>query len=112
MREYAFLAGAIVAEITGTTALKAVDGFARPLALSVVVLGYGLSLYCLTVALEDLPLGLVYATWAAVGIAGVAVTGVVLYDESMDLAGVFGMVLIVAGVVVLNLYSGAYSPAH
>lgn len=112
MREYSLLAAAILSEIAGTTALKAVDGLSRPLPLVVVVLGYSASFYSLTLALDDLPLGLVYATWAAIGIAGVALTGIVLYDESLDLAGVVGMALIVAGVVVLNTMSSTYTPAH
>jgi Membrane transporters of cations and cationic drugs len=62
-------------------------------------------------ALADLPVGLVYATWSAVGILALAVIGVTVFRESVDAAGLAGFVLIVAGVVLLNVYSTAYSPA-
>lgn len=106
------LALAIVSEITGTTALKLADGFTNLLPRVVVVVGYLASFYFLGLVLEDLPIGLVYATWAAVGIVGTVLVGVMFFEESVDLAGVLGIVLVVAGVVVLNLFSDADAPAH
>ena len=112
MREYAFLGLAILSEITGTTALKFSDGFTRPFPSVVVVVGYLGAFYLLSLTLETLPIGLVYATWSAVGIVGAALLGVVVFDEGVDAAAIFGMALVVAGVAVLNLFSEAYSPAH
>ncbi|WP_327051820.1 DMT family transporter [Halomicrococcus gelatinilyticus] len=112
MREYLFLGLAILSEITGTAALKLSDGFTRPLPSVVVVVGYLGAFYLLSLTLESLPIGLVYATWSAVGIVGAALLGVVVFDEGIDAAAVIGMTLIVAGVAVLNLLSDAYSPAH
>ena len=66
--------------------------------------------YLLSLTLQDL--GLVYATWAAMGVVGSVAVGVALFDESLDPAGVVGVLLVVAGVVVLNLFSEAYAPAH
>lgn len=112
VRPYLTLALAILAEVTGTTALKASDGFAE-LGPSVVVLaGYLGSFYLLGLTLEDLPVGLVYATWAGVGIVATALVGVVLFGERVDPAALVGMALVVAGVVVLNVCSTAYAPAH
>jgi len=112
MREYLFLGLAILSEITGTAALKLSDGFTRPLPSVVVVVGYLGAFYLLSLTLESLPIGLVYATWSAVGIVGAALLGVVVFDEGIDAAAAIGMTLIVAGVAVLNLLSDAYSPAH
>lgn len=111
MREYIYLAVAIMAEVTGTTALKFSDGFAALVPTGVVVVGYISSFYFLSLTLQELPIGLVYATWSAVGIVGAVAIGMVLFDESIDMAGIVGIVLIIAGVAVLNIVSEAYSPA-
>lgn len=110
MREYIYLAGAIVAEVTGTTALKFSDEFSAIIPTVVVVVGYISSFYFLSLTLQKLPIGLVYATWSAVGIIGAAGVGLVLFDETIDIAAIVGIVLIIAGVAVLNLVSEAYSP--
>ena len=112
MREYLYLSGAILAEVTGTTALKFSDGFENVLPTLVVIGGYVGSFYLPSLTLQELPIGLVYATWSAVGIVAAVLVGVVLFDESVDLAGIAGLALIVGGVVVLNLLSETYSPAH
>ncbi|MFC4553243.1 MULTISPECIES: DMT family transporter [Halorussus] len=112
MREYLYLAGAIAAEVSGTAALKFSDGFTNVVPSLVVVVGYVGSFYLLSLTLQELPIGLVYATWSAVGIVAAALIGVLLFDETVDVAGLVGMALIVAGVVVLNVLSDAYAPAH
>ncbi|EMA05625.1 quaternary ammonium compound-resistance protein [Haloarcula vallismortis ATCC 29715] len=70
-----------------------------------VALGYGAAFYLLSLTLEELPIGVVYATWAALGIIGVAGIGVVVFDEPVDLAGLFGIGLIVGGVYCINVVS-------
>jgi small multidrug resistance pump len=97
---------AILGEVVGTVALKASDGFAR-LGPSVVVVGYGLSFYLLALALKQIPLGVAYAIWSGLGTAGAVVAGILLWRESLNLAGVVGILLIIAGVVLLNVFSGA-----
>jgi small multidrug resistance pump len=106
MNPYLILAVAILAELLGTTALNLSGGFTRPLPSVGVVVGYGLSFYLLSLVLEDLPIGLVYGTWSAVGIVGIATIGVVAFDEPVDVAGLLGIALIIAGVCVLNVVSG------
>jgi small multidrug resistance pump len=106
MHPYVLLAAAIFSELVGTTSLKLSDGFSRPLPSIVVVLGYGAAFYLLSLTLEELPVGVVYGTWAALGIVGVAAIGVVVFDEPIDLAGVLGLGLIIAGVYCLNILSG------
>jgi len=109
---YAYLALAIASEVAGTAALKASDGFTNPLPSAVVVVGYLGAFYLLSLTLEELPVGLVYATWSGAGILAAALLGVVVFEERVDPTGVVGMALIIAGVVVLNGFSGAYAPGH
>ena len=111
MREYIYLTAAITAEVTGTTALKFSDGFSAVVPTIVVLIEYISSFYFLSLTLQKLPIGLVYATWSAVGIIGAAAIGIVLFEETIDVAGLVGIALIIAGVTVLNLVSEAYSPA-
>ena len=105
MNPYALLGAAIVSELVGTTALKLSDGFSRPLPTLGVLVGYGLAFYLVSLTLEDLPIGVVYGTWAALGIVGVAAIGVVVFGERVDLAGVVGIALILAGVYFVNVVS-------
>jgi len=105
MHPYALLAAAIVSELLGTTALKLSDGFSKPLPSIAVVVGYGVAFYLVSLTLEELPIGVVYGTWAALGIVGVAGIGVVLFDEPVDLAGVLGILCILVGVYAMNVVS-------
>jgi len=105
MNPYVLLGGAIVSELIGTTALKLSDGFSNPVPSLGVVIGYGVAFYLVSLTLEDLPIGVVYGTWAALGIVGVAAIGVVVFDETLDLAGVLGILLIIAGVYCVNILS-------
>jgi small multidrug resistance pump len=96
---------AIVAEVVGTTALKASEGFTRPGAVAVVVLGYGIAFYLLARVLLVLPLGVTYAIWSGVGVAVVTMIGWLVFGQKLDAAAWVGIGLIVAGVMVLNLLS-------
>jgi small multidrug resistance pump len=102
---YALLAIAIVAEVIATSALRASEGFSRWLPAMVVVLGYGVAFYCLSLTLRSIPVGIVYAIWSGVGIVLISLVAVVLYRQVPDLPAIIGLGLIVAGVVVLNLFS-------
>ncbi|MEI5998565.1 multidrug efflux SMR transporter [Paraburkholderia bengalensis] len=102
---YALLAVAIVAEVIATSALRASEGFTRLVPALVVLLGYGISFYCLSLTLKSLPVGIVYAIWSGVGIVLITLVAIVMYGQVPDLAAVAGLGLIVAGVVVLNLFS-------
>jgi small multidrug resistance pump len=96
------LAGAIGSEVAATTALKASDGFSRPLPSAVVVVGYLASFGLLAVVLRDLPVGVVYAIWSAVGTVGVALLGMALFGEAMQPAKALGIALVVGGVALLS----------
>ena len=105
MNPYIYLAGAIIAEVIGTTALNFSEGFTNPAPSIGVLIGYGASFYLLSLALEELSIGLAYATWAAIGIAAIAAIGILFLGEEIDVAGVVGIGLIIAGVYVLNIVS-------
>ena len=94
---------AIVAEVIGTSALKASEGFTRWLPSLVVVLGYAVAFYCLSLVLRHIPVGVAYAVWSGLGIVLITLVAFVLYGQKIDTAGLIGMGLIVAGVLVLNL---------
>lgn len=105
MNAYVYLAIAIVAEVIATSALKASEGFSRPGPSLIVAIGYVLAFYALSLTLKAIPVGISYAIWSGVGI--ILVTGVAwaLYGQKIDAAGLAGIALIVAGVVVINLFS-------
>jgi small multidrug resistance pump len=102
-----YLAIAILGEVIGTTALKASDGFTRLGPSLLVVLGYGVAFYLLAQVLRTIPLGITYAIWAGVGVAAVTLIGWVVYGQRLDLPAILGIGLIVAGVLVLNIWSNA-----
>ena len=105
-----YLAIAIVSEVIATSALKAADGFTKPWPSAVVVVGYVLAFYFLSLTLRTIPVGIAYAVWSGVGIVLVSIVGWVLYGQRLDAAAFVGISLIAAGVVVLNTLSK--SSAH
>jgi small multidrug resistance pump len=102
-----YLAIAIVSEVIATSALKAADGFTRPLPSAIVMVGYGFAFYFLSLTLRTIPVGVAYAVWSGVGIVLVSVVGWVLYGQQLDAAAFLGIALIAAGVVVLNTLSAS-----
>ena len=102
---FVYLILAIVAEVIATSALKASVGFTRPLPSLLVVGGYGVAFYLLSLVLRTLPVGITYAIWAGLGIVLVTLVGIMVFGEKPDLPAVFGISLIVAGVVTLQVFS-------
>jgi len=103
------LAIAIVAEVGATSALKASEEFTRLIPSLIVIIGYGVAFYFMTLVLRSIPVGITYAIWAGMGIVLVALVGAVLYKQIPDLPAVIGMGLIVAGVIVINIFSKTIS---
>ncbi|MFV0681330.1 DMT family transporter [Ottowia sp.] len=110
MNGWLALGVAIVAEVMGTSALKASDGFSRPLPTLVVVAGYGLAFWMLSITTRSVPVGLAYAIWSGLGTVLIALVAWALYGQRLDAWSIVGMALIVAGVLVMNLLSN--TPAH
>ena len=105
MQHWLILGVAIVSEVIATSALKAADGFTRLLPSAIVIVGYGIAFYCLSLVLRTLPVGIVYAIWSGAGVALIALVGWLIYGQALDLPAIVGIGLIVAGVVVLNVFS-------
>lgn len=105
MNKWLYLAIAIVAEVIATSSLKASEGFRKFWPSALVITCYVLSFYFLSLTLRDIPVGVVYAIWSGVGVVLVALIGWIVYRQHLDLPAIIGMVLIVAGVIVMNLFS-------
>lgn len=103
--DYLYLSLAILAEVAATSALKAAAGFTKFAPSLIVVLGYGLAFYFLSLTLRSIPVGIAYAIWSGVGVIMVSVIGWMLYGQSLDMAAIAGILLIVIGVIVINLFS-------
>ena len=102
---YLYLAIAIVAEVIATSALKASEEFTKLLPSLIVVIGYGVAFYFMTLVLRTIPIGITYAVWSGIGIVLVAILGVFLYKQIPDIPAIIGMGLIISGVVVIHLFS-------
>ena len=102
---YLFLVLAILSEVVGTIALKLSDGFSQPIPTVVTGVGYLAAFFFLGLCLKNLNIGFAYAVWAGIGIVLVAGIGALFLDQKVDLPGAVGISLIVAGVVVLNVFS-------
>ena len=110
MQNWLILSVAILAEVVATTALKASDGFTRLAPSLLVVAGYAIAFYCLALALRTIPVGVVYAVWSGVGIVLISLVAWLWFGQKLDGAALLGIGLIVAGVIVLNVWSK--STAH
>nr|WP_304528464.1 SMR family transporter [Nitrosovibrio sp. Nv17] len=100
-----FLAVAILCEVVATSALKASDGFTRPWPTLLVVAGYAAAFFLLSLALRVIPVGIAYALWSGAGIVLIALIGWLVFGQALDAPAIIGLALIVAGVLVLQLFS-------
>jgi small multidrug resistance pump len=102
---YVYLAVAIVAEVIATTALRAADGFTQLWPSLISIVGYVVAFYFLSLTLRSMPVGIAYAIWSGVGIVLISLAGWLIYKQLLDLPALLGMGLIMAGVIVINLFS-------
>lgn len=107
---YLFLGIAILSEVVATSALKNAEGFTRLLPSLVVAVGYGAAFYFLSLALRAIPIGVAYAIWSGIGIVLISIVAYFAHGQKLDLPALLGMGLIVAGVLVIQLFS--HSQAH
>lgn len=107
MKAYLFLAGAIVSELVGTSLLKGSAGFTKLLPSIGTLIFFGAAFYLLSLSLQTIPLGIAYAIWSGVGTAITAIIGIALWRETVNVYTVLGILLIIAGVIVLNLKRAA-----
>ena len=104
---YLWLIIAVVAETLGTTAVQASHQFTRLWPSVAVVVFYMISFYCMSLALKVMPVGIVYAFWAGLGIVLIALIGFVLFGQRLDLPAVLGLLLIISGILVIHLFSNS-----
>lgn len=102
---YVYLILSVVTEAAAYSALNASAQFTRLWPSLIVVAGFGASFYFLTLALKFMPLGITYALASGLGIIVVALAGIVLFGQHLDLAAAVGLGLIIAGIVVINALS-------
>ena len=107
MQQWILLFIAIVSEVIATSTLKATDEFSRLWPSVVVIAGYASAFYFLSLTLRTIPVGITYAIWSGVGVALISLIAWVVHGQALDLPAIIGISLIVAGVLVLNLYSAA-----
>ena len=105
MNKWIFLGLAIISEVVATTSLKSTEGFTKLVPSIIVVIGYTAAFYFVSLTLDTLPVGVVYAIWSGVGIALVAIISVIVLDQKLDAGAIVGMGLIIAGVVVMRVFS-------
>lgn len=102
-----YLAIAITGEVVGTAALKSSEGFTRLAPSAVVVAGYAVAFFFLSLTLKQVPVGIAYAVWSGAGTVLITLIGWAVFGQKLDLAAMIGIGLIVAGVVVLQAFSDA-----
>ena len=104
MLAYLTLFAAIVFEVIGTMLLPASNNFTKPLPSFVLLLSYGISFYFLSIVSQKLPLSVVYASWAGLGVFSVAILSYLFYKQPLNLPTIIGLFLIVVGVVLVNVF--------
>ena len=109
MTNYVFLGIAILAETIATSTLKSTQGLTRLWPTLIVAVGYAVAFYLLSVIVQTLPVGIVYAIWSGAGIVLVTIAGCLWLKQRLDGPALLGIGLILTGVVVINLMSKAVS---
>jgi len=105
MSSWLYLFVAIIAEVIGTSALKASEGFERTIPSVIVIVAYSASFYFLSLTLKTMPVGIAYAVWSGVGILLITAIGWIAFGQKVSVAAITGIGLITIGVIVLNLAS-------
>lgn len=103
--KYLYLAVAIIFEVIGSSCIKASDGFTKLVPTVLTVLAFVICFYFFSLALKSIPLGIAYASWAGLGIILTSLVSIFIFKQTLDLPGILGMVLIISGVIVINLFS-------
>lgn len=106
---YLYLFLAIISETIATTAIKASEQFTRLVPSLIVVVFYAISFYLLSIVLKTIQLGITYAIWSSLGIVLVSIFAAILYKQMPDIPAIIGIVLILAGVITINLFSKSVS---
>lgn len=105
MNKWIYLTLAIFSEVMATASLKSTEGFSKFWPSVIVLVGYSAAFYFLSLTLDTIPIGVAYAIWSGVGVAAITLVSIFVFDQKIDAAGFVGIGLIVAGVIILRLFS-------
>ena len=105
MNKWIYLTLAIFSEVLATASLKSTEGFTKLWPSVLVLVGYSAAFYFLSMTLDSIPIGVAYAIWSGVGVAAITLVSIFFLDQKIDTAGFIGIGLIVAGVIVLRIFS-------
>lgn len=105
MKNFLFLMIAIVFEIIATSALKKSAEFTKLIPSIITIIGYCGAFYFLSFAIKTIPIGIAYAIWSGVGIVLITIIGVIFFKQMLDLPAIIGLILILIGVIVINIFS-------
>ena len=105
MPGYLYFTISIILEVIATSSMKALDGFNKPIPLILVVLGYPISLFLLSLVVKTVPVGVAYAIWSGMGIVLVSIAAFFIYQQKLDMPAIVGMSMIVGGVAIMQLFS-------
>lgn len=107
--KWLYLSLAILSEVTATSALKSAEGFTKITPSVIVITGYGISFFFLSLTLKYIPVGIAYAIWSGVGISLISVIGYFFFKQSIDAPAAAGIILIMSGIIIINLFSKSVS---
>ena len=107
MKSWLILLAAVVCEVAGTSAIKYSEGFTKAIPSIIVFVGFGLAFYLLSITLKVLPIGIVYAVWSGLGIVFISFIGHFVFQQRLDAPAFIGVVFILAGVVIMQVFSKA-----
>ena len=107
MSNWIYLGLAIFSEVLATSFLKSSEGFTKLWPSIIVLAGYMLAFYFLSLTLETIPIGIAYAIWSGVGVASITLVSIFAFDQKIDLSAIIGIGLIILGVIVLRIFSDA-----
>lgn len=102
---YLYLALAVAAEVVGTTALKASMSFTKLVPTITLAVAYLIAFFFMSLVMRSLPVGITYALWSALGIVLITIASVYLFDEVLDLPAIIGIIMIISGIVIIQLFS-------
>lgn len=103
--KYLFLLIAIISEVIATSALKQAESFTKLGPSIIVIVGYAVAFYFLSLTLKSMPVGIAYAVWSGVGIILISAIGAIFYKQALDLPAIIGLSFIIVGVIIVNVFS-------
>ncbi len=107
--KWIYLTLAILSEVIATSSLKSSEGFTKLFPSLLVIAGYGLAFYLMSLTLKEMPVGIAYAVWSGIGVAFISLIGYFFYHQKLDMPAIIGIALIVCGVLVINIFSKTVS---